>query len=340
MKKQVYLGLAAITFLGLAGCGTTSVEETSSTGTTATTTSGAFAPSSSGSVSSGAAGLIAHRNSDPVLQELRANIAPKFQTLTYQDENTSGGLTYHLFIPENYDPAQKYPLVLFMPDASLTGKEPADVLRQGYGSLIFASEEAQKKHPSFVVVPAFAGPQATVNDAWEISDEAKLVPEVLAKISSEYSVDTKKIYTTGQSGGGMLSFYFNLQYPELFAASMFVSSQWNPDEIAQFADKKFFYITSAADSKASVGMAQMKAAFDSNGTTYAETEFSAQLPMSEKEAKIRELLEANNTHNLVRFTTGTVMPAGVDRAAAEHMYGFDEAYKLLTAMDWLFLQSK
>ncbi len=197
MKKNLYAVLTMLITLTLVGCGTTSNTETSTgTQTTGTVASGNFAPSSSGSRSAGADGLIAHRNSDPVLQALRADIAPKFQTLVYQDEKTGKSLTYHLFIPENYDANQLYPLVLFMPDASRTGKEPAEVLRQGYGSLIFASEEVQAKNPAFVVVPSFAGPQATVNDAREVSDEAQLVPELLAQLISQYSVDTKKVYTT------------------------------------------------------------------------------------------------------------------------------------------------
>ncbi len=206
--------------------------------------------------------------------------------------------------------------------------------------MIFASKESQAKNPAFVLVPSFAGPEATVNDAWEVSTEAELVPLLVKEIIAKNSIDTDRVYTTGQSGGGMLSFYFNLKYPDLFAASMFVGSQWDPNVIAQFANKKFFYIVSAADPKASVGMAQMEAAFDAQGTTYAEAEFSAKLDSVQKEALVADVLKENSTHNLIRFSTGTVMPEPTDWKGAEHMYSFDEAYKLATARDWLFTQSK
>ena len=42
-------------------------------------------------------------------------------------------MTYNLYIPEDYDQRKSYPLVLFMADASTTGKGAEAPLKQGYG---------------------------------------------------------------------------------------------------------------------------------------------------------------------------------------------------------------
>jgi uncharacterized protein len=77
---------------------------------------------------------------------------------------------------------------------------------------------------------------------------------LLTSVVSEFSIDKNRLYTTGQSMGGMISFYLNANYPNLFAASIFVASQWDINVLDPLANQKFFYIVSAADPKASVGM--------------------------------------------------------------------------------------
>ena len=49
------------------------------------------------------------------------------------------------------------------------------------------------------------------------------------QISGQYTVDKNKIYTTGQSGGCMMSLALNIKYPELFAASFLVAGQWGAE---------------------------------------------------------------------------------------------------------------
>lgn len=49
--------------------------------------------------------------------------------------------------------------------------------------------------------------------------------------------------------GGMISFYLNANYPDMFAASIFVGSQWVIKVLKPLVDKKFFYIVSARNEK-------------------------------------------------------------------------------------------
>ena len=71
------------------------------------------------------------KSSDTELQTMIAEVAPKFQLLTYEDAETGTSLQYQLYIPENYDASQSYPLIQFIPDSSAVGRGTDYVLTQG-----------------------------------------------------------------------------------------------------------------------------------------------------------------------------------------------------------------
>ena len=54
----------------------------------------------------GGAGGMTDKSSDSELQTMIAEIAPKFQLMTYEDSETGTSLQYQLYIPENYDTSQ------------------------------------------------------------------------------------------------------------------------------------------------------------------------------------------------------------------------------------------
>jgi len=277
---------------------------------------------------------------DTNLLELREKMAPQFQTLKFEDEVTGRTMTYNLFEPKNIEPGKEYPLVLFMADGSTTGKGALSPLMQGYGGIIWATDESQAKNPCYVLVPAYEGPENTVNDNWKTSEEVDMTLRLLEDVVSKHKVDRNKLYTTGQSMGGMMSFYFNANHPDLFAASLFVGSQWDVNVLEPLAKMKFFYIVSAGDPKASVGMKQLGDMLQSKGVTIGSTEFSAQLPHNEQEKNVQNLISEGHNINFIQFTKGTVTPEGSTGGGGEHMYSFDYAYQLEAVRDWLFKQIK
>ena len=283
----------------------------------------------------------ADKSYDTELLKLRAEIAPKFQTFEFKDSITGRTMSYNLFIPKDYDKTKKYPLVQFIADASTVGKGVKAPLMQGYGGIIWATDESQSKNPSFVLVPSFEGPDWAVNDKWETSNEVVTAFHLLNDVVSKYNIDTDRLYTTGQSMGGMISFYLNATYPDLFAASIFVGSQWNIEVLQPLVKDKFFYIVSAGDDKASKGMEEVGNLLTKNNVKYGFTEFSAQLPLSEQNQKVDSLIKEGHNINFVAFTTGSVLPKETSsKGGAEHMYSFDYAYKLKSVRDWLFKQKK
>lgn len=162
---------------------------------------------------------------DTELLKLRDEVAPKFQTLEFKDSITGKTMSYNLFTPKNYDKNKIYPLVQFIADASTVGKGAIAPLKQGYGGIIWATDESQAENPCFVLVPSFAGPDWAVNDKWQTSDEVGISFRLLNSIVEKYNIDKNRIHTTGQSMGGMISFYLNATHPNFFCSLRFC---WQP----------------------------------------------------------------------------------------------------------------
>lgn len=280
------------------------------------------------------------KSEDAELQAMIAETKPKFQLLTYEDAETGISLQYQLYVPENYDSAESYPLIQFIPDSSVVGKGADDVLTQGWGGLIFATAEEQAKHPAFVLVPVFT--ETVVDDDFQHSAQIDAAVRLIQSLTEQYSIDTDRLYTTGQSMGGMTSFYLNIAYPDLFAASLFVGSQWDNTLLNCLEGKNFFYIVSAGDQKASTGQTGLKEVFDRDQAPYSAAEWSAQDPAETQNKAVEALLSEGNSANFVTFTLGTTVPEGstASGGAGEHMTSFDYAYKLSAVRDWLFRQSK
>ena len=157
------------------------------------------------------------KNDEEIQAVLDAN-ASKFKQSTFTDEETGISFEYSLYVPENYDAAQSYPLIMFIPDSTGAGKSAADIVAQYYGATVWVTDEEQAKHASFVLVPAFTGTVTT--DNWEADPQIDETVKLIEQLEGEYPIDTNRLYTTGQSMGCMSSLYLNSKYPDLFAASL------------------------------------------------------------------------------------------------------------------------
>ena len=280
--------------------------------------------------------MTVNKDADTVFAALKKETLDKFQQFTFEDAVTGKTMQYNLFIPEGYDDSEAYPLVLFMADASTVGKEVTVPLTQGYGALEFASERDQKLHPSFVLVPQYT--QWAVQDDWSTTDEVEMTIRLMEAVCKEYKVDQNRLYTTGQSMGGMMSFYFNIKHPDLFAASLFVSSQWDTSKMKDFGKKKFFYIVAGGDQKASGGMRDLAKVLEGQGARIDSASWSAKLPAEEQEQLAEALIAQGGNINFIKWETGSVLPE--TGLAMEHMASFDYGYKIAAVRDWLFEQRK
>ena len=272
---------------------------------------------------------------DPAIQSVLDENADKFEQFTYTDEETGITLEYSLYIPEDYDGSEEYPLIMFIPDSTGAGLSASQIVENYYGAAIWASDEDQEKHTSFVLVPAYTG--IVTDDNWNASEQLDATVNLIDSLSQEYSIDMNRLYTTGQSMGCMSSLYLNSKYPDLFAASLYVSGQWDISVLDVLEKQKFFYVTAGGDEKASGGQDEVMALFDNDDVSYSYGTWDAQAEEETQDANVQALIDEGNTANMIRFETGTVLNGG---NGMEHMASFNYAYKLTAVRDWLFEQTK
>ena len=272
---------------------------------------------------------------DPDIQAVIDANSSKFEQRTFEDEKTGITLEYSLYVPEKYNENTSYPLIMFIPDSTGAGKSAKEIVEQYYGADVWVTDEDQAKHASFVLVPAFS--ETVVKDDWSTSEQIETAVNLIDDIQEQYNIDADRLYTTGQSMGCMTSLYLNSKYPDMFAACMFVSGQWDISVLKGMEKTRFFYITAGGDEKASGGQDEVKAMFDADGVKYTYAEWDAQLSDEEQTANVEKLLAENLDANMVRFETGTVLNGGT---GMEHMASFNYGYKLTAVRDWIFEQSK
>ena len=272
---------------------------------------------------------------DPSIQAVLDENASKFEQFSYTDSELGITLEYSLYIPQGYDESTEYPLIMFIPDATGAGLSSQEIVENYYGAAIWASDEDQEKHPSFVLVPAYTG--TVTDDNWNASSQLDATVSLIHDLVQEYSIDENRLYTTGQSMGCMSSLYLNSTYPDLFAASLYVSGQWDISVLSVLENQKFFYVTAGGDEKASGGQDEVMALFDQDGTSYSYGSWDAQEDEDTQNSNVIALAAEGLDANMIRFETGTVLNGG---SGMEHMASFNYAYKLETVRDWLFEQEK
>jgi predicted peptidase len=276
------------------------------------------------------------KSGDTALQTMIKAVVPEFKQLEFKDAESGKTMKYNLYIPDDANKDKKYPLVLFMADASTPGTDAIRPLTQGYGALVWATAESQAKNPCYVLVPQFSG--VAVNDAYEHTDEVDIVIRMLKSIVEDKNVDKERIYTTGQSMGGMISMYYNVAYPEIFAASIFVDCHWDKTTFDSLVKHKFVYFIAGNKGGAYKCLEPLEEAARGEGVEYTFAEWSAKLPESRQSEIATTMLEKGAPINIFEFETGTVLPE--DGKGSEHMYSFDYAYKVSAVRDWLFRQKK
>ena len=268
-------------------------------------------------------------------------IVEDFKQFEFKDPKTGLTLGYNLYIPKNYDKNKKYPLVLFIHDAGPTDlTETVVALIQGNGAIVFASPEEQAKHEAFVLAPKYN--KKIVDDDGNIDPLLDTTLNLLDYLKNEYSIDTDRLYTTGQSMGGMMSIVMNFRQPDLFAASYLVACQWDPNVVAPMAKNKIWITVSTGDEKAFPGMNAITDTLKKNGAKVAYGSWKGTYSSEEFIKAVKEMEKENANVNYSTLEKGTVIPKDVVETSkgGEHIYTWTIAYNIEGIRDWLFSQSK
>lgn len=239
-------------------------------------------------------------------------------------------LMYNLYLPDDYDESVSYPIVLFMPDATGTSSDPYRTLTQGLRAVIWASEESQEENSAIVLAPQYES----------TNESADITMELLEAIVAEYSVNSSRVYLTGQSAGTIRSIEMMIENPDYFAGAMLVAGQAGneyTDRLAELANQNIWMITSTGDAKAFPGMTAIMEAVEDEGTVVTEGAWSA---LDSEESRNEAAQEMKNAGTTFYFTVlSDVVPERIsDSDATEHMNTWRVAYSISEIRNWLFEQ--
>jgi poly(3-hydroxybutyrate) depolymerase len=123
---------------------------------------------------------------------------------------------YQLFVPENYDPKKKYPLVLFHHGGG------DNIMRNPGGECLrgWILPKVQANNPCFIIAPQFPEKESkSVQDGtFSMRGHIQAIHEVVDSLEKEFSIDTNREYVTGLSFGGECTWLSLVERPDRFAA--------------------------------------------------------------------------------------------------------------------------
>ncbi len=152
-----------------------------------------------------------------------------FQALKYTDSKGTV-LNYRLLLPPDYNPNNKYPLILFLHGGGERGDDNISQLK--YGSEMFLNKS--KETPFIGIFPQCAKEdywasvkfsrakyplELDFNYAYPENPSLHAAIELVQSMIKGKKADKKRIFITGMSMGGMGTFEAVYRYPKLFAAA-------------------------------------------------------------------------------------------------------------------------
>ena len=265
-----------------------------------------------------------------------------FRQYEYTDAATGKTVRHNLFTPKNPAAGARYPLVLFMHDAGVTGNIVTAPLYQGNGAIAWATSESQKDNPCFVLAPEYD--EIIVDDTSTASSYLDATLNLIRALIKDRPINEKRLYTTGQSGGGMMSIAMNIKYPDFFAASYLVACQWNAELLTPaMKDLKWWITVSEDDSKAYPGEIAITDKLAGFGAKIARAQWNAQWTADEYQKAFAQMDAEHANINFVHFAKGSVFKTAAEAnagGASGHNATWKYAYNIAPIREWIFRQQK
>ena len=129
---------------------------------------------------------------------------------------------YQVFVPEDWTPHEKWPVILFLHGSGERGEDGMDQTDVGIGTAI----RSDRGHFHAIVVM----PQCRKNTWWTQPPMDDLAMATLEAVTKEFRGDPQRTYLTGISMGGYGSWHLAAKYPNKFAALVVVCGGIHPPD--------------------------------------------------------------------------------------------------------------
>lgn len=182
-------------------------------------------------------------------------------------------LPYRILKPIDYDPQQKYPLVVSLHHGGVHGSDNVSQL-WSYPTPSLSDNVYRRAYPAFLFVPQCPEGKGWGGIPTYPSIDSLLIESILA-LDKEFSIDEQRRYVAGVSGGGYGSWHLISIRPEMFAAAIPVCGAGNPALAKNFIDVPVWAFHGEEDKSVPVkGSRDMIAAMKEAGGNPKYTEFS------------------------------------------------------------------
>ncbi|SES20684.1 Predicted peptidase [Butyrivibrio fibrisolvens] len=251
-------------------------------------------------------------------------------------------LMYNLFSPKERKENERFPLVIFIPDASVNQNDPRLSLLHGEGATGFAYPRVQDINPSFILAFQIPPRIAFVSDDFTCAEEFDDLKKIIDDVCRENPIDVNRIYILGGSQGCMSACELNCRYPDFFAASVLAGGQWDSEKMGKCCPGCNFWIfVSDGDVKAYPGMNAVTSALSKGGAKVRTYYLNARDSKEKKEEAVRLIAESDANVKFTVFSDHSVVPANApDTGGTNHMNTWPEVYSYDELKLWLFRQHK
>lgn len=173
---------------------------------------------------------------------------------------------YALYVPEKYDPASSYPLIICLHGAGFTGDTYLERWQSRLGE------------KSILACPTIE------NGAWWSPEAETLVLNVIDSVQSKYHIDPNRVFLTGMSNGGIGAYLIGMFHTDRFAA-LSPMAAGIPDEIFPFlknlSSTGIYIIHGAKDEVMPVTLSRKVSDYlQSEGIRYTYKEHALEHPMA------------------------------------------------------------
>jgi predicted esterase len=184
----------------------------------------------------------------------QASAQPRVGFVDQIYRDSAGEHRYVVFVPHNYNPAQRYPAILFLHGAGECGNDGRLQTTVGLGPFV---KQREANFPFIAVFPQCESTEGRILHRWDLNQpDGKRALAILDQVKRSYSVDANRQILTGWSMGAYGAWTMAAAEPKHWSAVLMVSGGGDPALAPKVDHLPFWLIHGKHDSVVPVERSQ------------------------------------------------------------------------------------